>query len=105
MHILWGLYKRTILNNVCIFDFTSNNFWVIQVAVLDASLGGGVHPNTTAIVADTLNEQFVNPISLLSLPVLTLVVYSRRKSSNYQVKLIRQILKRWELVLVQSLSV
>ncbi len=30
-----------------------------KVAVLDASLGGGVHPNAAAIVADTINEQFV----------------------------------------------
>jgi hypothetical protein len=30
-----------------------------KVAVLDASLGSGVHPNASAIVADTLNEQFV----------------------------------------------
>jgi len=30
-----------------------------KVAVLDASLGEGVHSNASAIVADTLNEQFV----------------------------------------------
>ncbi|MCK5153100.1 MAG: hypothetical protein KAQ93_01975 [Spirochaetales bacterium] len=30
-----------------------------KVAVLDASLGVGVHPNASAIVADTINEQFV----------------------------------------------
>ena len=30
-----------------------------KVAVLDASLGEGVHPNASAIVADTINEQFV----------------------------------------------
>ena len=32
---------------------------ISKVAVLDASLGVGVHPNASAIVADTINEQFV----------------------------------------------
>ncbi|MCF6335937.1 MAG: porin family protein, partial [Spirochaetales bacterium] len=35
------------------------SFGQSKVAVLDASLGGGVHPNAAAIVADTINEQFV----------------------------------------------
>jgi len=32
---------------------------ISKIAVLDASLGDGVHPNASAIVADTINEQFV----------------------------------------------
>ena len=38
-----------------------------KVAVLDASLGTGVHPNASAIVADTLNEQFVKSADFIAI--------------------------------------
>ena len=38
-----------------------------KVAVLDASLGEGVHPNASAIVADTINEQFVKSADFVAL--------------------------------------
>ena len=38
-----------------------------KVAVLDASLGAGVHPNASAIVADTINEQFVKSADFIAL--------------------------------------
>ena len=44
-----------ILGGALLFPLTAQS----KTAVLDASLGGGIHPNASAIVADTLNEQFV----------------------------------------------
>ena len=38
-----------------------------KVAVLDASLGEGVHPNASAIVADTINEQFVKSADFIAI--------------------------------------
>ncbi|MCK5671878.1 MAG: hypothetical protein KAH95_00795, partial [Spirochaetales bacterium] len=38
-----------------------------KVAVLDASLGAGVHPNASAIVADTINEQFVKSADFIAI--------------------------------------
>ncbi len=38
-----------------------------KVAVLDASLGVGVHPNASAIVADTINEQFVKSADFIAI--------------------------------------
>ena len=38
-----------------------------KVAVLDASLGEGVHSNASAIVADTLNEQFVKSADFIAI--------------------------------------
>ena len=40
---------------------------VSKVAVLDASLGAGVHPNASAIVADTINEQFVKSADFIAI--------------------------------------
>lgn len=38
-----------------------------KVAILDASLGEGVHPNASAIVADTINEQFVKSADFIAI--------------------------------------
>ncbi|MDA3938317.1 MAG: hypothetical protein PF693_03275 [Spirochaetia bacterium] len=40
---------------------------ISKVAVLDASLGEGIHSNASAIVADTLNEQFVKSANFIAI--------------------------------------
>ena len=51
--------KRVIICAFIAFFFIQLNFGQPKVAVLDASLGQGVHINASSIVADTINEQFV----------------------------------------------
>lgn len=51
--------KRLIIFSMVFLFVVSGVFAQSKVAVLDASLGEGVHPNAAAIVADTINEQFV----------------------------------------------
>jgi len=38
-----------------------------EPAVLDASVGAGVHPNAAAIVADTINEQFLKSDNFIAI--------------------------------------
>lgn len=51
--------KRFFISVTVILFILQAGFAQSKVAVLDASLGEGVHPNAAAIVADTINEQFV----------------------------------------------
>jgi TolB-like protein len=51
--------KRFLIIASLFFFLLQATYGQSKVAVLDASLGVGVHPNAAAIVADTINEQFV----------------------------------------------
>lgn len=51
--------KKTLLIILSLLFVIQLVSGISKVAVLDASLGAGVHPNASAIVADSINEQFV----------------------------------------------
>lgn len=51
--------KNILLITILILGIFQMAFGVSKVAVLDATIGNGVDTNASAIVADTINEQFV----------------------------------------------
>ena len=59
--------KRTLLIIIGLLFVLHSVAGQSKVAVLDASLGEGVHANASAIVADTINEQFVKSADFIAI--------------------------------------
>lgn len=97
--------KNILLITILILGIFQMAFGVSKVAVLDATIGNGVDTNASAIVADTINEQFVKSNEYIAIDRAYISKIQAEKKFQLSGEVSSDDVKNLELFLELSLSV